>query len=78
VQCSKEQSSAVFATNGGPIVAAGSGTAYGMNFELPATAPASMVSALCVLTMTDAESGGFPNSESAATAQSTFRIVVNP
>jgi hypothetical protein len=78
VQCTKEQADAVFATNGGPVVSAGTGTAYGMNFWLPATAPTSTVSALCILTMTDVESGGFPNSESAATAQSTFRIVVNP
>jgi hypothetical protein len=42
------------------------------------TNPPTVGSALCTLTMTDAESGGFPNGESAATAQSTFRIVVNP
>jgi hypothetical protein len=75
VQCVLESGS-IFTTNGNPIVAASSGNSYDESFQL--TNPPTVGSALCTLTMTDAESGGFPNSESANTAQSTFRIVVNP
>jgi len=77
VQCTLESGS-IFTTNGNPIVypSVGSTTNYDLSFQL--TNPPTQGSALCTATMTDAESGGFPNSESAATAQSTFRIVVNP
>ena len=78
VQCTNEQQSAVFAASGGPIVAAsgGSGTQYGMNFLLPTTPPASAVSALCTLTVTDV--GPFPNGQTAKTAAKQFRVVINP
>jgi hypothetical protein len=75
VQCTAEQGSIFLVPNGNPFVLA-SGAAYDYGFQL--TNPPTVGSALCTLTMTDAESGGFPNGESAATAQSTFRIVVNP
>jgi hypothetical protein len=75
VQCVLESGS-IFTTNGNPIVAVSSGNSYDDSFQL--TNPPTVGSALCTLTMTDAESGGFPNSESAVTAQSIFRIVVNP
>ena len=75
VQCVLESGS-IFTTNGNPIVAVSSGNSYDDSFQL--TNPPTVGSALCTLTMADVESGGFPNSESAATAQSTFRIVVNP
>lgn len=75
VQCTLE-SGAIFTTSGNPIVAASSGNSYDDSFQL--TNPPTQGSALCTLTITDAESGGFPNSESAATASSKFRIVVGP
>jgi hypothetical protein len=93
VNCTNEQAADVFAPSsptyggGGPLIsiASGSGTAsvgYKVDFAIPSTAPATTVSAVCSLgnTISDAMQGGggFPNSESAATAQSTFRIVVNP
>ncbi|HSE13129.1 MAG TPA: hypothetical protein VLB69_10890 [Rudaea sp.] len=77
VQCVNEQQASVFITNGGPIVAPGSGTSYDMNFVLPATAPASTVSTLCTLTITD-QSASFPSGQTAKTTASQFRIVVNP
>lgn len=80
VQCNREQQAQIFATNGGPIVVLSSGssgtTLYDMNFVIPSTPPASAVSAVCTLTMTDV--GPFPNGESAATSASSFRLVVNP
>jgi hypothetical protein len=75
VQCVLESGS-IFTTNGNPIVAVSGGNSYDDSFQL--TNPPTGGSALCTLTMADVESGGFPNSESAATTQSTFRIVVNP
>jgi hypothetical protein len=77
VQCSREQSALVFAPSGGPIVAAAAtqGT-YDMDFLLSTTPPASAVSALCTLTITDV--GPFPNAETAKTSNKQFRIVVNP
>ncbi|MBS0569926.1 MAG: hypothetical protein JSS28_04925 [Proteobacteria bacterium] len=77
VQCTLENGS-IFTTNGNPIVypSDGSTTNYDLSFQL--TNPPTYGSALCTATMTDAESGGFPNGETAATVQSTFRIVVNP
>jgi hypothetical protein len=77
VQCTLESGS-IFTTNGNPIVypSVGSTTNYDLSFQL--TNPPTQGSALCTATMTDAEVPAFPNSESAATAQSTFRIVVNP
>ncbi|MGH8040597.1 MAG: hypothetical protein ACREPN_00960, partial [Rudaea sp.] len=76
VQCTAEQGS-IFATNGNPIVALsfGSQSNYDSGFVL--ANPPTQGSSLCVVTMTDAESGGFPNSESAATTPATFRIVVD-
>jgi hypothetical protein len=93
VNCANEQAADVFAPSsptyggGGPLIsiASGGGTAsvgYKVDFAIPSTAPATTVSAVCSLgnTISDAMQGGggFPNSESAATVQSTFRIVVNP
>ena len=77
VQCVNEQQAAVFAANGGPIVSAGAGTSYDMDFVLPATAPTASVSTLCTLTITD-QSAAFPAGQTAKTTASTFRIVVNP
>ncbi len=76
VQCNREQSALVFATSGGPIVGAPSGSQYDMNFLAPTTPPTSAVSALCTLTITDV--GVFPNGETAKTASKQFRIVINP
>jgi len=77
VQCDREQTALVFVTNGGPIVAAaGVQGTYDMDFLLPTTPPASAVSALCTLTITDV--GPFPNGETAKTTSKQFRIVVNP
>ncbi|HTI95559.1 MAG TPA: hypothetical protein VL425_03510 [Rudaea sp.] len=93
VNCTNEQAADVFAPSsptyggGGPLIsiASGNGTAsvgYKVDFAIPSTAPATTVSVVCSLgnTISDAMQGGggLPNSESAATAQSTFRIVVNP
>ncbi|HSN00148.1 MAG TPA: hypothetical protein VLS52_03950 [Rudaea sp.] len=93
VNCTNEQAADVFAPSspsyggGGPLIsiASGNGTAsvgYKLDFAIPSTAPATTVSVVCSLgnTISDAMQGGggFPNIESAATAQSTFRIVVNP
>jgi hypothetical protein len=78
VRCDREQQAFVFDINGGPLIAAsqGSGTQYDMNFVLPTTPPASAVSALCTLTITDV--GVFPNGQTAKTAAKVFRLVVNP
>lgn len=77
VQCNREQAALVFAPSGGPIVAAaGLQGTYDMDFLLSTTPPASAVSALCALTITDV--GPFPNGETAKTASKQFRIVVNP
>jgi hypothetical protein len=79
VQCVNEQQGAVFIANGGPIVEHGTNSSsYDVNFVLPAAAPASTVSTLCTLTVTDQSAGGFPNGQTAKTAASTFRIVVTP
>jgi hypothetical protein len=79
VQCNREQQALIFATNGGPIVGASAAgpTQYDMNFVIPGTPPASAVSAICTVTFTDAMAA-FPNGETARTANSTFRLVVNP
>jgi len=78
VQCDREQTATLFAADGGPIVAAsgGTGTLYDVNFVLSTTPPASAVSALCGLTITDV--GSFPNGQSATTAIKHFRVVINP
>ena len=78
VQCTPEQATGIFASDGGPIVAAspGSTTTYDMNFLLPTTPPPSAVSALCGLSITDV--GPYPNGEIAAKSLKQFRVVVNP
>jgi hypothetical protein len=77
VQCTAEQQAAVFVADGGPIVSPGGGPGqYSMDFVLSTTPPASAVSALCTLTITDV--GPFPNGQTAKTAAKQFRLVVNP
>jgi hypothetical protein len=76
VQCNREQQAQVFTANGGPIVTPGSGSAYGVNYVLASTPPASTVSALCTVTFTD--QGAFPNGQTAKTGTGEFRLVVNP
>lgn len=82
VQCTSEQATPVFVTNGGPIVAPATGSQFGLSFVISATAPAAVVSTLCTVSLIDAMAGStpppFPNSESAAAAAQKFRIVVNP
>jgi hypothetical protein len=76
VQCAREQQAMVFASDGGPIVSAASGGQYDMNFLLSTTPPASAVSALCTLTISDV--GSFPNGQNATTASKQFRLAINP
>lgn len=77
LQCAADGSATQVAFANAPVITAHSGsqTQYDIAFQF--ATPLAVSSSLCTLTMTDAESGGFPNSESAATAQSIFRIVVN-
>ncbi|HXD83601.1 MAG TPA: hypothetical protein VN599_04120 [Rudaea sp.] len=78
LQCGADGSATQVAFANTPVISAHSGsqTQYDVAFQL--ATPLAASSSLCTLTMTDAEFGGFPNSESAVTAQSIFRIVVNP
>lgn len=76
VRCDREQQALVFASSGGPIFTPSSGGNYDVDFLLPTTPPASTVSALCTLTITDA--GTFPNGQTAATVAKVFRIAINP
>ena len=78
LQCGADGSATQVAFANTPVISAHSGsqTQYDVAFQF--ATPLAASSSLCTLTMTDAESGGFPNSESAVTAQSIFRIVVNP
>lgn len=78
LQCGADGSATQVAFTNAPVITAhaGSQTQYDVAFQF--ATPLAASSSLCALTMTDAESPGFPNSESAATALSTFRIVVNP
>jgi len=78
LQCGADGSATQVAFANAPVVTPHlpSQTQYDIAFQF--ATPLAAASSLCTLTMTDAELGGFPNSESAVTAQSTFRIVVNP
>lgn len=78
LQCAADGSATQVAFANAPVISAHSGsqTQYDVVFQF--ATPLAVSSSLCTVTMTDAESGGFPNAESAATALSTFRIVVNP
>jgi hypothetical protein len=76
VQCTEEQDTPAFYSGGGPIVAV-SGGLGSMNFLIPTAPPASAVSAICTLTITD-KAVSFPNGETAQTASMAFRLVINP
>lgn len=77
LQCGADGSATPVAFANGPVISAHSGsqTQYDIAFQF--ATPLAASSSLCTMTMTDVDTGGYPNSESAATAQSTFRIVVN-
>jgi len=78
VQCNREQSAMVFVANGGPIVSANATAGlYDVDFVIPITAPATAVSALCTVTLTD-QAAPFPNGEAAQTASAQFRLLINP
>jgi hypothetical protein len=79
VQCTQEQDTSIFIAGGGPYVAAsgGGGSKYDMNFLIPTVPPASAVSAICTLQITDA-AAAFPNGQSAKTASKAFRLVITP
>lgn len=78
LQCGADGGATPVAFANAPVVAPhlASPTQYDIAFQF--ATPLAATSSLCTLTMTDAQLGGFPNSEPAATTNSTFRIVVNP
>jgi hypothetical protein len=78
LQCGADGAATQVAFANTPVITPhlASQTQYDVAFQF--ATPLAASSSLCTVTMTDVASGGFPNSESAATAQSTFRIVVNP
>jgi len=80
VHCIAENGS-IFATNGNPLVVAGATAgSYDMSFVF--NNPATAGSELCTVTFTDKMQGAspppFPNSETAATSPTQFRVLVNP
>lgn len=80
LQCATDGSAPQLTFANNPVITphSGSPTLYDIAFQFIAS-PA-QGSAVCTITMSDAQSGGFPNSESTATATPSpvFRIVVNP
>ncbi|HZW51238.1 MAG TPA: hypothetical protein VFF05_05225, partial [Rudaea sp.] len=78
LQCGADGGATEVAFANAPVITLHSAslTQYDVAFQF--ATPLAASSSLCTVTMTDAEIPNFPNSESAATVQSTFRIVVNP